>query len=159
MHWFWTGLLGLIAFGWLVAAMDLARGALVIPALSGYQKQLRRPEGDRYKGNPGGGGERDSKEYAGDLPRVSILFSALDEAEKLPAALATFLAQDYPDYEVIAVDDRSADATGSILDAAARANSHLKVVHVTSLPPGWLGKPHGLQHGIRTFQRRMAGVH
>ena len=93
----------------------------MIPALSGYQKQLRRPEGHRYKGNPGGGGERDSKEYARDLPRVSILFSALDEAEKLPAALATFLAQDYPDYEVIAVDDRSEDATGSILDAAARA--------------------------------------
>ena len=130
MHWFWTGLLGFIAFAWFLAAIDLTRGALIIPALN--QVQLRPAEGG-YSGRP---------EAA---PRVSILFSALDEAEKLPAALATFLAMDYPDYEVVAVDDRSEDATGSILDAAARANSRLKVVHVTSLPAGWLGKPHGLQ--------------
>ena len=136
MHWFWAGLLGFIAFGWLLAAIDLARGALVIPALSGYQKQLRPAEAGRNAARL----ER--------APRVSILFSALDEADKLPAALATFLAQDYPDYEVIAVDDRSEDATGSILDAAARENPLLKVVHVTSLPAGWLGKPHGLQQAF-----------
>lgn len=127
MHWFWTGLLGCIAFAWLLAAVDLAYGARTIPALS--QVQVR---------TPGGGGREGA-------PRISILFSALDEAEKLPVALKTFLAQDYPDYEVIAVDDRSEDATGNILDAAARENPRLKVVHVTSLPAGWLGKPHGLQ--------------
>jgi hypothetical protein len=130
LHLFWTGLLGFIAFLWLLTALDLARGAYLIPTLN--QVQLRPAEGG-YSGTPEG------------APRVSILFSALDEAEKLPAALATFLAMDYPDYEVVAVDDRSEDATGSILDAAARANSRLKVVHVTSLPAGWLGKPHGLQ--------------
>jgi len=131
LHWFWPGFLGVIAFAWLLAAIDLARGALVIPALN----TVRPPATNR------------SEHASADdnLPRVSILFSALDEAEKLPAALDTFLAQDYPDYEVIAVDDRSADATGSILDAAAREHSRLKVVHVTSLPAGWLGKPHGLQ--------------
>lgn len=141
MHWFWTGLLAFIALGWLYAAIDLARGALVIPALRQSQKQIRPPESGRYKVNP----LPDSTNDPGGLPSISILFSALDEAEKLPAALATFLAQDYPDYEVIAVDDRSEDATGAILDASARANSRLKVVHVTSLPAGWLGKPHGLQ--------------
>jgi len=131
LHWFWPGFLGVIAFAWLLAAIDLARGALVIPALN----TVRPPATNRSE----------HASAAADLPRVSILFSALDEAEKLPAALQTFLAQDYPDYEVIAVDDRSADATGSILDAAARENFRLKVVHVTSLPAGWLGKPHGLQ--------------
>jgi Glycosyl transferase family 2 len=131
LHWFWTGLLGFIAFAWLLAAIDLARGALTIPALN--KVQLRPAEAGRNAVSP----ER--------APRVSILFSALDEAEKLPAALATFMALDYPDYEVIAVDDRSEDATGSILDAAGRENPRLKVVHVTSLPAGWLGKPHGLQ--------------
>ncbi len=131
MHWFWTGLLGFIAFSWLLAAADLARGALVIPALN--QVQPRAPDAGGHAGKPE------------DAPRVSILFSALDEADKLPAALASFLAMDYPNYEVIAVDDRSEDATGKILDAAARENSRLKVVHVTSLPAGWLGKPHGLQ--------------
>jgi hypothetical protein len=123
-------LLGFIAFSWLLAAIDLARGTRTIPALN--EMQLGSAAGC-YSGKPEG------------VPRISILFTALDEAEKLPAALATFLAQDYPDFEVIAVDDRSEDATGNILDAAARANSKLKVVHVTSLPAGWLGKPHGLQ--------------
>jgi GT2 family glycosyltransferase len=130
LHWFWTGLLGCIAFGWLLAAIELARGAYLIPALN---QVLLHPVENAHGGKPEG------------APRVSILFSALDEAEKLPAALETFLAMDYPDYEVIAVDDRSEDATGSILDAAARADPRLKVVHVTSLPAGWLGKPHGLQ--------------
>jgi GT2 family glycosyltransferase len=133
LHWFWTAFLGFIAFLWLLAAIELARGAYLIPALN---QVLLRPFENAHNGKP---------EVA---PRVSILFSALDEAEKLPAALATFLAMDYPDYEVVAVDDRSEDATGSILDAAARANSRLKVVHVTSLPAGWLGKPHGLQQAF-----------
>jgi GT2 family glycosyltransferase len=131
LHWFWTGLLGFIAFSWLLAAIDLARGALVIPSLN--QTQLRAPVFAHSGGNPQA------------APRVSILFSALDEAEKLPAALTTFLAQDYPDYEVIAVDDRSEDETGKILEATARGNPRLQVVHITSLPAGWLGKPHGLQ--------------
>jgi cellulose synthase/poly-beta-1,6-N-acetylglucosamine synthase-like glycosyltransferase len=133
LHCFWTGLLGFIAFSWLLAAIDLARGARTIPALNEGQPQLRPREIADRSGKPQ------------TAPRVSILFSALDEAEKLPAALGTFLAMDYPHYEVIAVDDRSEDATGKILDAAARQNSRLKVVHVTSLPAGWLGKPHGLQ--------------
>jgi GT2 family glycosyltransferase len=132
LHWFWTGLLGFVAFAWLVAAMELAWGALVIPSLN----QMRQAEGGYYQGK------------SDNAPRVSILFSARDEAEKLPAALASFLALDYPNYEVIAVDDRSEDATGAILEAAARADSRLKVVSVSYLPAGWLGKPHGLQQAF-----------
>ena len=71
-----------------------------------------------------------------DCPRISILFAARDEAEKLPAALSTLLALDYPHYEVIAVDDRSEDETGKILAAAAAKHSRLKVVRVDSLPDG-----------------------
>lgn len=52
---------------------------------------------------------------------------------------------DYPEVEVVAVDDRSTDATGRILDEFARTHSRLRVVHVEQLPKGWLGKPHGLQ--------------
>jgi hypothetical protein len=55
------------------------------------------------------------------------------------------LALDYPRYEVIAVDDRSEDATGAILEAAAKKDARLKPVRVNELPSGWLGKPHGLQ--------------
>ena len=80
-----------------------------------------------------------------ECPRISILFSARDEEEKLPAALATLMEIDYPGLEVVAVDDRSRDATGRILDEFAKTHSRLRVVHVDQLPPGWLGKPHGLQ--------------
>jgi glycosyltransferase involved in cell wall biosynthesis len=80
-----------------------------------------------------------------DCPPVSILFAARDEAEKLPGALKTLLALDYPRYEVVAVNDRSLDGTREILDGAARTDPRLRVVHISSLPAGWLGKPHGLQ--------------
>ncbi len=67
----------------------------------------------------------------------------------MPAALRSMLAQDYPGYEVVAVDDRSSDATPQILDEFARACKHLKPVRVDSLPPDWLGKPHGLQQAYK----------
>lgn len=80
-------------------------------------------------------------------PRVSVIFAARDEAEKLSGALATILAQDYVKYEVVGVNDRSQDATPQILDQFASTSKLLKVVHVAELPAGWLGKPHALQRG------------
>ncbi|HEX4001047.1 MAG TPA: glycosyltransferase [Candidatus Acidoferrales bacterium] len=122
MHILWTALLGLIAFLWVLASVDLARGVPSMPSLADAD-----PLPDAQ------------------CPRVSILFAARDEAEKLPGALATFLSLDYPDYEVIAVDDRSDDATGAILEAAAARDARLKRVRVDKLPAGWLGKPHALE--------------
>lgn len=127
MHWFFTGLLGLAAFLWLAESIDIAFGALAIPALKSVA-----PLKDE------------------ECPSVSILFAARDEEEKLAAALDTFLAQDYPGYEVVAVNDRSGDATKSILEAAARKNSNLKILSITSLPAGWLGKPHALQKAFES---------
>ena len=82
-----------------------------------------------------------------EAPAISVIFAARDEAEKLPSALATLLAQDYPHYEVIAVNDRSTDATGAILRQFSETNSRLKVITVNELPAGWLGKPHALMLG------------
>ncbi|HKN76839.1 MAG TPA: glycosyltransferase family 2 protein [Candidatus Acidoferrum sp.] len=78
-------------------------------------------------------------------PSISLIFAARDEEEKLPAALATLAALDYPRLEIIGVDDRSQDRTGGILDDFAAAHPRFRVVHVTELPAGWLGKPHALQ--------------
>src|SRR5207249_9856045 len=85
-----------------------------------------------------------------NCPRISLLFAARDEEEKLPAELATLVEIDYPNLEVIAVDDRSQDATGRILDEFAAAHPRLRVVHITQLPAGWLGKPHALQKAYET---------
>jgi glycosyltransferase involved in cell wall biosynthesis len=116
-----TAFLGLIALAWLAAAVEAAQGARRIPRLDAVPP-LAGPA----------------------LPRVSILFTACNEEEKLPGALATMLALDYPDYEIIAVNDRSTDATGAILDRAAQRDPRLRVIHNGALPPGWLGKTHAL---------------
>src|SRR5262249_17362096 len=49
-----------------------------------------------------------------------------------------------------AVDDRSEDATGRILDEFAAKNAQLRPLHIRELPAGWLGKPHALQKGYET---------
>jgi len=78
-------------------------------------------------------------------PSISLLFAARDEEAKLPDALETLAELDYPQLEVIAVDDRSQDATGKIIDEFAASHPRFRAVHVTELPSGWLGKPHALQ--------------
>jgi glycosyltransferase involved in cell wall biosynthesis len=83
----------------------------------------------------------------GAWPRVSVVFAARNEAATVGAAVPTMLALDYPDWELIAVNDRSEDDTGAILDRLAQADPRLKVVHVTELPEGWLGKNHALADG------------
>jgi glycosyltransferase involved in cell wall biosynthesis len=84
------------------------------------------------------------------LPRVSIIVPARNEAAMIENAMHSLLTIDYPDYEVIAVDDRSEDATGAILDRLkAECGSRLVVVHVRELPPGWLGKTHAMWSAAR----------
>ena len=117
-----TALLGLIAFLWILATIEIVNGINSLPNLADME-----PLGNS------------------ECPSVSILVSARDEAVKLPGALVTLLALDYPNYEIVAVDDRSQDATTTILESAARENPRLKYVRVNALPEGWLGKPHGLQ--------------
>jgi len=82
-------------------------------------------------------------------PRVSVIIPARDEARKIAEALQSVLEQDYVDLEIIAVDDRSTDGTGVILDRMAQAHPGLKVIHLTELPQGWLGKNHALYLGTQ----------
>src|SRR5208282_3593337 len=121
-HAAFTALLGAVACAWVALAAQAALGIRRVPRLSWVA-----PLAD------------------GALPSVSLLVSARDEAEKMPAALRSMLALDYPTYEVIVVDDRSGDTTPQILREFSAACKHLQAIRVEALPPGWLGKPHGLQ--------------
>jgi cellulose synthase/poly-beta-1,6-N-acetylglucosamine synthase-like glycosyltransferase len=73
-------------------------------------------------------------------PPVTVIVPACNEERGIEPALASVLSQDYPDFEVIAVDDRSSDSTGAILDRMASLEHRLRVLHIRTLPDGWLGK-------------------
>ena len=80
-------------------------------------------------------------------PRVSIVVPARNEGEHIRATLQHLLALDYSNYEIIAVNDRSTDGTGQIMDEVATANARpdrLKIIHVTELPARWMGKTHAM---------------
>ncbi len=80
-------------------------------------------------------------------PRLSIIVPARNEEEDIAQAIEQLLDLDYRNYEVIAVNDRSTDRTGEILDRIAEtplARGRLKVLHIDSLPTGWLGKTHAM---------------
>ncbi len=80
-------------------------------------------------------------------PRVSVIVSALNEAQTLEPALASLLAMDYPQLEVLAINDRSSDETPQIIERIAQTDARLRAVHVAKLPAGWLGKNHALAIG------------
>jgi glycosyltransferase involved in cell wall biosynthesis len=122
MHFLGIAFFALIALFWITYGLRVAYGATQLPWLKDFS-----PASDAA------------------CPRISLIFAARDEEEKLAAALATLIEIDYPNLEIVAVNDRSTDATGRILDDFARSHARLRVVHVSELPPGWLGKPHALQ--------------
>jgi glycosyltransferase involved in cell wall biosynthesis len=115
--------------------------ALGMPSVA----DVSRPEWDRNPVSPAGN------------PRVSIIVPARNEEEAIEEPLTKLLALDYDNYEVIAVNDRSTDRTGEIMErVAANLNPHfsqktremghplLRVIHHRELPAGWLGKTHAM---------------
>ena len=81
------------------------------------------------------------------LPSVSVIVPACNEEQGIEQALTSVLALDYPGLEIIVLDDRSTDATPQILDRMAAKDPRLRVIHITELPAGWLGKNHALHLG------------
>jgi len=76
---------------------------------------------------------------------VSIVIPARNEARSIERTVRAFLAQDYSNFEVIVVNDRSSDGTGEILRSFN--DSRLSIIDGTETPQGWLGKPWALEQG------------
>jgi glycosyltransferase involved in cell wall biosynthesis len=156
-YFFWTAGI-ILALAWASRIIDAALG---MPSVA----DVSRPEWDR---NP---------ELASGNPRVSIIVPARNEEESVEQCLRSLLALDYDNYEVVAVNDRSTDRTGEIMervmhdshfsqqkrevghpDSAVRSQkSHslftappLRVIHHSELPRGWLGKTHAMWTAANT---------
>jgi glycosyltransferase involved in cell wall biosynthesis len=129
-HWLAGTLLAVI---WLSRVIDTSLGVRTLV-------NITLPEWDRNPATPSGN------------PRVTIVVPARNEEASIRQALSQLLVLDYDNYEVIAVDDRSTDSTGEIMDDLAtcgdgrprRSKTELRVVHITELPPGWMGKAHAM---------------
>jgi glycosyltransferase involved in cell wall biosynthesis len=124
-HWIAGCILGLVWFERLVGAA-LGMGKIA---------DVSCPEWDRNPVTPRGN------------PRVSVIVPTRNEADNIEQTLNRLLALDYDNYEVIAVDDRSTDQTGAIMDrvaGTAEVKQRLQVIHVEELPAGWMGKTHAM---------------
>lgn len=82
-------------------------------------------------------------------PKISVIIPACDESDTVEVAMRKLLKLNYPNYEIIAVNDRSRDHTGTILDQLAKEFSQLQVIHIETLPSGWLGKLNALEKGTQ----------
>src|SRR4030095_14169907 len=77
-------------------------------------------------------------------PFISICIPARNEERNIRACVEAVLAQDYPNFEVIVLDDRSIDSTPVILADMASLDLRLRSINGSDLPKGWAGKPHAL---------------
>jgi glycosyltransferase involved in cell wall biosynthesis len=140
VHWIAGGILALAWFSRIVEA------AFGMPRIA----DIARPQWDRKPAVPNG------------EPRVSIIVPARNEEEHIRETLLQLLVLDYSNYEIIAVNDRSTDHTGYAMDKIAENDlpdaceaayagadrsvrpTRLKVIHISELPAGWLGKTHAM---------------
>jgi glycosyltransferase involved in cell wall biosynthesis len=146
MHYFHWIAGTILALAWFSRIVDAAIG---MPSVT----DISKPEWDRDPVAASGN-------LASGNPRVSIIVPARNEADDIEQSLARLLELDYDNYEVIAVNDRSTDRTGEIMERVAadfrllsphfsqrtREMGHpiLRVIHHQELPTGWLGKTHAM---------------
>lgn len=102
---------------------------------------VRLAEDRCLDGDYADGGRADGRESLSP-PLVSVIVPACNEEAAVERCLRSLLAQDYPAVEVIALDDRSTDRTGEIMERLACEDGRLRVHRVRTLPEDWLGKNH-----------------
>lgn len=83
-----------------------------------------------------------------DLPFVSILVPARNEETKIARCLESLLNQDYPNFELVVIDDRSTDRTGEIIEGFAKRDKRVTYVKGNDAPDGWIGKCNALAHAV-----------
>jgi glycosyltransferase involved in cell wall biosynthesis len=126
MMWWWWIVGWLLAALWVCRVTDAAIGMRSIVDIASLEWD-RRP--------------------SAEPPRISIIVPARDEEAEIESALRSLVSLDWPNYEVIAINDRSSDRTGELMEHVAREHDtakRLTIIHLRELPDGWLGKPHAM---------------
>ncbi len=82
-------------------------------------------------------------------PMVTVILPARNEEEFLSKCLDSLINQDYPNYEIIAIDDSSEDSTGNIISKYAKNNSRIIPVIAKTKPNGWMGKNWACMEGFK----------
>ncbi len=77
-------------------------------------------------------------------PRISVIIPARNEEHNIKRCVEAVLAQDYPNFQVLVLDDRSSDTTPVILADLSKDESRLVILFGAELPEDWAGKPHAL---------------
>ena len=84
-----------------------------------------------------------------ETPRISVLVAAKDEEQNIGDCARSFLEQDYPDFELIVINDRSQDQTAEILrDLQEKHADRMRTITITSLRDGWFGKNNAMREGV-----------
>ena len=134
----------LLVAGWAVGLAWMWRAATAIRGLSSLPDLLSMND---FAQGPG----------TGELPELSVVVPARNEEKAIEATLRSLLAIEGVALEIVAVDDRSTDRTGAIMDRLAEdvslgviaTRQILRVLHVDLLPESWLGKTHAMAMAAR----------
>jgi glycosyltransferase involved in cell wall biosynthesis len=81
--------------------------------------------------------------------KVSVMIAARNEEESVEMTIRSLLNQNHRELELIVVNDRSTDATGSIINKLAEQHQQIIPIHIETLPSGWLGKNYALYKGYQ----------
>ena len=130
--------------GWITFAGALIAGLPSVAAL-----RLKRLV-------PAEAGQGIPKEWLIDSsqPVVSVIVPARNESPQIGTALRSLLSAETIPVEIIAVNDRSEDDTGRIMDEVAREDRRVTVLHISELPEGWLGKNHAMHKASQSARGR-----
>jgi chlorobactene glucosyltransferase len=134
----WTIISAMLLFAfsiWVIFFWSALQSIMQSPKLKSYQFK-RNQQGERKEERQ----KHDEKRQR--LPVVSVVLPARDEQDNIQKCLDSLVRQDYQNYEIIAVNDSSTDATGEILHKLAASNSEreITIINLERKPIGWVGK-------------------
>jgi hypothetical protein len=112
-----------------VGALIAASPWIILPAITIWRVRRSKELGDMPADPPR------------TAPLVSVIIPARNERRNIESCVRSALGGNYPNLEVIVVDDRSTDGTGDLARAIARADQRVRVIETSPLPDGWFGKP------------------